>query len=240
MVIIARLAQLLGSNAGTAFTVPLAVLLFAVVLTPFVEKGARRAQSIRFWARARVVIGVCVGASALIGLAVWIAVKSGAIDMARYRIFGFEQTTLVNSSVESRLEILFAYFWVHLEYAPVFGNFFVDRHTTGYGSYVHSLLAILPHLGIVGAALFCGMAMAVRNQLWSAWSAGVGRPGELRFAMLSIMVTIWVATFVLLTTFFSYTLLWLILGIVSPAVIVHNPSAGSVIRGRCLRVTGVR
>jgi len=225
--LIARLTQLMGSNAGPAFTVPLAVILCAIVLTPFGERvtprsaklrGQRLSRSAVLWGRARVVVGLCVGVSALIGVAFWIAVTIGAIDVTRHRMFGFEQSTLANTSVESRFEILIANFLVHLEYAPLFGNFFVDRLTTGGGSYAHSLLAILPHLGVTGAAVFCAMSVAVGNQLWSAWCAARGRPHEQRFAMLSIVIMAWATVFLLLTAFFTSALLWLPLGLFAPAV----------------------
>lgn len=225
--LIARLTQLMGSNAGPAFTLPLAVILCAVVLTPFGERvlrrsgkprGKRSIRSAMLWGRARAVVGLCVGVSALIGVAFWIAVTTGAIDVTGYRMFDFEESRLVNTSVESRFEILAANFETQFAYAPIFGNFFVDRYTTGGGSYAHSLLSILPHLGIVGMALFCAMSVAVSKQLWIAWTAAMGRPGEQRFVMLSIVVMAWATAYLMLTASFTSAILWLPLGLFAPAV----------------------
>jgi len=224
LVALVRLTQLMGSNAGPAFIVPLSVLVFAITLTPFGPRVSTRqpvrvtTTRVRFWRRGRVVLAICVFASAALAFALWAAVAWDAIDVTRYRAFGFEQSTLANSSVVSRFEILVGNFGRHFAHAPLFGDMFVDGHTTGRGSYLHSLLAVLPHLGIMGTLLFLAMLVAIGSQLGSTWGKAQGSPRDLRFVMLAIAAVSWTLMYALLATFFTNGLLWFAIGLFVPVL----------------------
>lgn len=226
----ARFSQVMGSNASPAFVVPLGILVIALLLTPF--GSGYNARNImcqwRFkpalWGRIWSVLGKCVALSGGLMLALWIAVVWGWIDITKYRIFEFEEQTMMNSSVVSRLEILVNNFAIQFEYAPIFGNFFVDRLTTGSGTYIHSLLAVIPHLGFIGAAAFVAMLVTIASQLRRAWLRAPGTPRELRRIMLAIGVVVWAALFLLLTNFFTNIVLWMPLGLFVPAFQLQRPT----------------
>jgi hypothetical protein len=225
-----RLTQLMGSNAGPAFILPLSVLVFAIMLAPFGPRAAIRRQvrmvavKVGFWHPGRVVLGICALVSVALALVLWAALAWGAIDATRYRVFGFEESTLVNSSVTSRLGILIENFGRHFSHAPLLGDMFVDSHTTGRGSYLHSLLAILPHLGFVGFMLFVVMLIAIRSQLRIAWGKAQGSPRDQRFVMFSIAAMSWAVMYVLMATFFTSGLLWFVIGLFVPAVHLSRAS----------------
>jgi len=224
----ARLSQLLGSNAGLAFIVPIAVLSIATawvgVRPPTMNALARGTQCLRSFLRA--LASVCATAVLLAAAcagAIVFAVANGVIDITRYRAFGFEESSLYNPSVDSRLRILAENFPKHLVHSPFFGHFFVDRITTGDGTYVHGLVAVLPHLGIVGAILFITMLVGIGAQLRSQWRASRRGSREARFAMLAILLTAWVVGYMLLTTFFTNVILWMSLGLFAPALRLREP-----------------
>lgn len=234
----ARLAQLLGSNAGPAFMLPVAVLSIA---TAWVDlripvrrhSGCGVAGANMFW-RALVSVGagtICL--AVLVVGAFLLAVVGGSIDITQYRIFGFEEASLHNTSVDSRLRLLTSNFSTHLAYAPLLGNFFVDRLTTGEGSYAHGLIAVVPHLGLVGAVLFVAMFVGVGGQLRMRWRDSRMSPAEGRSAMFAILLIAWVVGFMLLTTFFTNILFWLTLGLVSPALLLQTRSASRGSPGEC-------
>jgi hypothetical protein len=219
----ARLAQLLGSNSAPAFMVPVAIVAIAVSLIAFggstaTRSGEQAGALPGFRGR---LVAVCVASvmlGAFVAAAFLMAVASEGIDLTRYRAFGFDEASLNNSSIDSRFELLAVNFGTHLAHSPVLGNFFVDRLTTGEGSYAHGLVAVLPHLGIVGAFLFICMLIGVGHQLRMEWRASLRLPSELRFVMLAALLIAWTLGFMLLTTFFTNILLWMTLGLLAPVV----------------------
>jgi hypothetical protein len=227
---LALMSQIMGSNAGPAFILPLGVLLVAVWFAPYAVRTASAAARHMHWRQlARHAFAVASWSLVLVmgsaGL-LYAAVSSGAVDVTQYRAFGFDQASLMNSSVASRFELLDRNFLTHLGYEPVFGNFFVDRLTTGDGSYAHSLIAVLPHLGLVGTFLFLAMWVAIAKQLRAAWIQSQSSITTQRFAMLSIVVIGWSSVFLLLTNFFTSVLLWLPLGMLAPFIqLVRNDGA---------------
>lgn len=223
MLVLARASQLLGSNAGPAFVVPVVLLMFAVGWISLQTGGSKHFAGLRessnsltrvLWRTLVPLLG-----AAIVGIGAFIAaVTVGLIDIGQYRVFGFEEASLVNSSLESRYRILCSNYLPQLMHSPILGNFFVDRDTTGDGSYAHSLIAILPHLGVVGAILFFVMMTSVARQLRLMWSLSEGNNAERRFATLAIVAMAWVVIFMTLTTFFTNVILWFSLGLLAPAI----------------------
>ena len=74
------------------------------------------------------------------------------IDINQLRITGWGSLEI--SSIIGRLN-LFNNFWIHSDYAPIFGNMNVHTLTTGEGSYVHSfILSLITHTGLFGFFIF--------------------------------------------------------------------------------------
>lgn len=217
-----RLAQLLGSNSSPAFMVPASMVTIAVSLIAFggsaaTRSGVQAGALPGFRGRLMAVSVASVMLGAFAAATFLVAVMTEAIDLTRYRAYGFDEASLYSSSIDSRFELLTSNFGRHCAHSPVLGNFFVDRLTTGEGSYAHGLIAVLPHLGIVGAVLFICMLLGVGHQLRVEWRASFRSPSERRFVMLAALLIAWTVGFMLLTTFFTNTLLWMTLGVLAPA-----------------------
>lgn len=223
MLVLARASQLLGSNAGPAFVVPVVLLMFAVGWISLQVGGSKHSVGLRespvslTRVLARTLMALLT--AAIVGTVAFIAaVAVEMIDVTQYRVFGFEEASLFNASAQSRLRILTSNFLPQLMHSPILGNFFVDRDTTGDGSYTHSLIAILPHLGVVGAILFFVMMTGVARQLRLMWSRSEENDAERRFATLAIVAMAWVVVFMTLTSFFTNVMLWFSLGLLAPAI----------------------
>jgi hypothetical protein len=226
----AQLAQLIGSNAGPAFLLPLAVIVCAIALTPFdvrlptfSSKPPVTRPSHLLWRRARTAMAISFALAVAIASLFWICVNAEVVDITRYRFFGFDEATVFNSSLMSRVSIFSSNYGVQLGFAPVFGYFFVDRATTGDGTYAHSLVAIIPHLGVIGACTFIAMGFAMARQLVAAWNRACEQSNEQRFLLLSMAVVAWAAVFLLMTNFFTSILLWFPLGLFVPAMQIARP-----------------
>ncbi len=229
-----RLAQLLGSNSAPLFVGVASVFALATAVIPM--QGQNNLGRTRGSPRLVQQIGLVSIVVLLLGLltlagvaaAVWLE----AIDLSRYRFFGFQEETLFNTSAESRLAVLNRNFAIHLQYAPVFGYMFVDRATTGDGTYAHSLIALLPHLGIVGTALFVAMSGAVFIQLRQQWKQSISSAGDQRLALFGVVIVAWVFAFMLASTFFTNIILWFSLGSLAPAVQLIRTRAASAAETR--------
>ena len=227
-----RMGQLLGSNSGPVFVGVASALAVAIAVVPLDDARGRGISAsasanpgllreIRF-------VGLVVLAIAMsLAVAFAVAVGIGAMDVSRYRFFGFEEASLYNASMESRLRILEQNFTTQLVHAPVFGDFFVDRATTGGGTYAHSLIAVVPHLGMFGAALFVAMVAAVSSQLRRQWAATQDRVGRRRFALFAVCVVAWVLAFMAASTFFTNNLLWFSLGLFAPGIQLFRSRSGA-------------
>jgi hypothetical protein len=216
-----RMGQLLGSNAGPVFVGVASALAVAIAVVPLADARGRRMSASastgpglrrEVWFVGLVVLAIAM----LLAVAFALAVGIGAMDVSRYRFFGFEEASAYNSSMESRLRILEQNFGDQFAHAPVFGDFFVDRATTGDGTYAHSLIAVFPHLGLFGAALFVAMVAAVCSQLRRQWAAAQDGAGSRRFALFAVWVVTWVLAFMAASTFFTNVLLWFSLGLFAP------------------------
>jgi hypothetical protein len=219
-----RLGQVLGSNAGPVFIAGLGLVL-AACLMPEIGQPAHPHQRSRAYAVSttsrgrllRVLFGLAI-ISALSLVTVGLGVAFNWLDVTQYRAFGFEDATLFNSSLRSRLDLLVDNGLVHLNYAPVFGNFFVDRWTTGEGTYVHSLIAVVPHLGLVGSLIVLWLLVSASRQMYADYRRADRRGESVVAPMTFMLAALWAVLFVLSANFFSNATLWLSLGLFAPAV----------------------
>ena len=221
--IIMRLGQLLGSNSAPVF-IGMASVLALATATISPAGSWIRGNFLSSVARSSLFreAGVVSLRALFVGLfltgAIVAAVLAGEVDVSRYRLFGFDEQSIFNSSISSRLDILEQNFAIQVAYAPIFGHFFVDRATTGEGTYPHSLVAVVPHLGIMGACLFVMMGISVLTQFRCQWIVAVDSPRERRLVLLGGMVVLWAFVFMLVSTFFTNILLWFPLGLFAPGL----------------------
>ncbi len=140
----------------------------------------------------------------IIGLLIFSYFK---LEVAYFRIFGFSGENLGGNSLEGRMNILFSNFMIHFEYSPLFGHLRVDELTTGSGTYAHSLVSMISHLGIVGTVIFLGYLV---NLYYDLKHNNLDMAEVKLFKMLSFCV---ILTFSLVGTFFTWMPLWFALGL---------------------------
>jgi hypothetical protein len=236
-----HLVQIMGSNAGPAFIVPLALIAYSVLLVPLgggpIPRHYRGGRDVTASFSSRLV-GVGVASVLLSGIfmcILWLAVWIDWIELSRYRIFGFDETTLINSSVRTRLDLLVSNFQAHTAFSPWWGHMFVDRILTGTGTYTHSLISLLPHTGVVGSALFVLLLYGTWRELRRCWVRAAGDSREIRLAMFSTCAVAWSIVYVTAGAFFTSPLVWLPLGALVPLARLERSS-----RRTCRRQAAVR
>jgi hypothetical protein len=219
----AVLAQFLGSNAGPAFIGPLGVACIGCLLVDVGCRGVRNVPPVSGGTeptRFRSVVARALAWSAAIaaglGALFTAAVLLAWIDIGRLRIFEFGARTLLGSSVTARWDILVDNYWTHQCHSPIFGQMFVDRLTTGGGTYVHSLLSLLPHLGLVGAMAFVYLCVQAAAQLRADWRYGWHGTGAARLVVFAALVLAWAVLFTAIANFFTAVQLWFSLGLLVP------------------------
>lgn len=157
----------------------------------------------------------------LLIVAVALVLSFTQLEPEQFRIFGFAEGRFGGDSIASRLRILSNNFITQFAHSPVFGNMRADDLTTGPGTYAHSLVSLLSHLGIVGTLLFLAYVTRVFREIGSTetylWSYFRNVDiGMFRFMVLGI-----IAAFALIATFFTWMPLWFALGVLCPPMIVR-------------------
>ena len=164
------LCQLIGSNKGAfaiAFSGGVTGLAVLYKLEP--RKQLRKAvQGKRLMALMIEVFALL----SFVGLMIFIFRIFNIMEgLYQLRAFSFGNNEF--SSIFSRLELL-QNFRLHLSVNPVFGHTQVEELTTGSGSYVHSLVSLVTHCGVVGTSIFvlASTLMFFRyRQRWSGFAS---------------------------------------------------------------------
>jgi hypothetical protein len=220
------IGQVLGSNAAPAFIAGLGLVLAACLIPELSKNWARCFRVFGLpacqagCARDRLIITFInlLAISSLCFSVFIVMIAMDWFDVTRYRAFGFEDGNPLNSSILSRLAILEDNLLLHFDYSPVFGDFFVDRFTTGEGTYVHSLIAVLPHLGVVGSLLVLWLLSAVALQMTLDVNRAASQGRGLLAPMAFLIAALWAIAFVLAANFFTSITLWLSIGVFAPAI----------------------
>ncbi|MFW5983342.1 MAG: hypothetical protein ACOCQ4_02485, partial [bacterium] len=159
------LSQLIGSNSGAVASAGFFILLVSYF---FIAKKITPIRSIKInsillgWLGRRLTKGVLISSLFFI-TAAFALMRYFSISLSNLRIFSYGTGKI--SSVGTRMDILTNNFLTHFAYNPFFGNAQVEIETTGGGTYVHSLLSILTHTGIVGLIFFMVFLFAIYNDI---------------------------------------------------------------------------
>jgi hypothetical protein len=142
-----------------------------------------------------------------------IFINNSDIDINSFRMFGFGSGEL--SSVSSRIK-LWDNFMVQFAVSPLFGNIIVDSITTGSGSYVHSMIAsILTHLGFFGFFIFIFYIYYAVKELFQIKFNLFFENGVHIFYFLLFIGIFMIAV---AGTFFVWTPIWFLFGLLFPSL----------------------
>jgi hypothetical protein len=147
-------SQLLGSNKGFVLSIAMLFLILFFMYMSKISSSCQKAENnvtiLKFLLNKNIfflLIFIFIVFIFLLYL-----IQGQVHDFNTLRISGFGSG--YSSSFWSRVDIFKDNFMTHFAYSPLFGFFAVDSVTTGSGTYVHSLISILTHLGIVGFCFF--------------------------------------------------------------------------------------
>ncbi|MGQ7848565.1 hypothetical protein ACUNV4_28975 [Granulosicoccus sp. 3-233] len=213
--IFAFTSQLLGSNKG--FVVPIGILFiyFAVIFAAPASGTRVRRTSILNILLSGMVFKLLF--ASLIGL-VLVVVLGGTvlqilgIDADALRITGFGTGEV--TSVTGRSELFSRNFMLHFAHSPIFGNTQVHLLTTGEGTYVHSTLSVLTHLGVVGFVIFLCILVSIYLEISHSFIARHSSIyGNQTYGLFRLLCIFAVLTMGMFSAFFTWSPLWFSLGL---------------------------
>ncbi|NVK26118.1 MAG: hypothetical protein HWE10_14410 [Gammaproteobacteria bacterium] len=224
MVLMAQ-AQLIGSNSGlitVTFTMLIVWshwLLIGTSAFSLLKRHVKLKHVFMSWiTRKLVAYGVTlIGLVAL--LLAWLLDKMN-IDIYQFRIFGFGSGNV--SSVDSRLTLLKNNFLTQWAHSPIWGHTQVDSLTTGKGTYAHSLISLLTHLGLVGALLFVLLIVFIYRDIYSSLTVRKTFYHHKQFALFRLLVLTIILLFAVLTTFYTWMPLWFSIGLLGVTLVFKD------------------
>lgn len=222
-ILIMPLSQLLGSNAGLVttggFCFVMLVALYA--LAPLCSNERSPAYSLESFIRRG---ALAAGVLALAVYFLWeYALLYTGVNTSQLRIFGYGADEV--SSIASRIEFLKTNFWRHLAYNPLFGNTQVDALTTGAGTYAHSFLAVLSHLGLIGFALFLALLASTFRFLLPRLkrkTPSLDR-AEDTYKLFRLACLLFIVAFGFAATFYTWLPFWFAIGLLGIGVASMPP-----------------
>lgn len=216
-------SQLIGSNTGLVVSAFLAIGTLIWIIRPrlpslqwiatLVPEAVRPVQALRHSLPRFLFAGlVLLILAVLIG---WGALLYVGLETQQIRIFGFSEQN-IGHSLLTRIEILQRNFITQFAYSPIFGNANVDALTTGKGTYAHSLVSMLSHLGLAGTVLFVLYLGSAYGDLRRPLAGSAQFYTRLDFGMFRLMIASMFLLYALIGTFYNWMPMWFALGILCP------------------------
>jgi hypothetical protein len=210
-------SQLIGSNAGFVCVFG----YFLIVILALKIASERRiefpSKKIRFkdffvgWIAKKVLATFSIIILSMLFFA-FIFLNFYSFDFSIFRIAGFGDGNL--SSASSRIEIFMNNFTTHILYNPLLGNTLVDSLTTGDGTYIHSLLSVVTHLGLMGFILFIAfISMIVRSAIYSQHRLSKDLTDNMDYLIFRMMSMIFISIVCLLIAFYTWAPFWFVIGL---------------------------
>lgn len=209
-------SQLVGSNSAFAFAIGyLLVVLFYTYFNRLNAVAYKLNKTyINFISKMvlKHALRFLLLSIALVVLVINYLVNSAGVNLYDFRIAGFGEGKV--SSINSRLEIIADNFLLHLMHSPLFGNTQVDILTTGAGTYIHSTLSILTHLGLFGFILFIISIFKIYKNIDSS-KRDIGKIslGFSRIVLFDKFLFIYVLLVGFMIAFYTWAPLWFIIGL---------------------------
>lgn len=221
--LVVYVCQILGSNAGAAVGLLIITLVIAFIplMSRLGEKLMRHSGS-----RINLIFTPFLPLVTITGVACllfflffgeFLVDEVLGYDSAKLRMFAYGGG--ISETFSSRFELLSSNLSLHFNYAPFWGEPFVDRITTGEGTYIHSLIAIWTHLGFVGGWIFLLLflqasksALILKRIRQSSILHGDHVASILYLNLFLFLGIIFLA---MATAFFTWLPLWFVIGMVA-------------------------
>ncbi len=221
------MSQLIGSNSGLATTVGFALIFFAYFFLMYrnigfgLDVGSEVRSALRGELKLsslfvgklgrKLMLSALVASGLFVAFGTLIFVLSD-IDAGQLRITGYGTGEV--SSVDSRSRIFKNNFVSHFAFAPIFGHTQVDKLVGDHGSYVHSLLSILPHLGIVGFLIFSvAVLMFFQEMVMHANDSRRALSHNKQYALFRVLALVIVLACGVASAYYIWPPLWYSIGL---------------------------
>jgi hypothetical protein len=220
----AIIAQLIGSNFGFVgvLLLSISVLLFRRLVNISKDNYSEKKisfSSIFFGWIGKEFIFIILLVLTLSSLLLFGLTELSLIDLKSLRIFGDNWEI---DSLTERFRLIEMLFIDHFNFAPIFGNMTV--HNIMETQYVHSLLALLTHLGITGFALFIILFYLIYSDIKKC--AFYDNRLNFEFQLLRLVMITLILFLATLSNFVTWVPLWFMVGLFSVSFI--NPQAQDV------------
>lgn len=212
-VILIAHSQLIGSNSGSVTVSGIALVVWCywfIIRTEkftILETPVQLKQALFSWITGKLIL--------YFGFLLIVLFTSlffmGDYDINQLRIFGFGSGS--NSSIDSRIYMLKENFIIQLSYNPIFGNAIVDDLTTGSGTYTHSLISLLTHLGLIGTSLFVIMVFFIYCDIYTPQSVCDNYYHTNSYALFRLFILTSVIVFSIFSAFYTWMPLWFTIGL---------------------------
>ena len=216
-------SQLIGTNSGLVTIFSVLVVMYIVKLT-YLNKNNFNAKltikNIIFGKIGRLYLVYSIVLLVITSIILSFIMYSYDIDISSFRIFGFGNEGF--TSVNSRIEIFKNNFIEQWSYNPLFGNTIIEKLTTGEGSYVHSLLSLLTHLGIIGFCLFIVVIIAIYSEIVKTINNTSDIYQNRQYGLYRILVLTTILFFAIISAFYSWMPLWFTIGFVGVGLHMKN------------------
>ncbi|MDC0075635.1 hypothetical protein OAJ68_03225 [Candidatus Thioglobus sp.] len=214
--IMIALGQLVGSNFFFVSGIVLLLIIFwlrGIVSTSkkyFVKSEVKLLSLFRNWMGFKL-LKFAYLVLILFFLLLFINNYLGIFDFQQLRIVGHEHYI---PSLNVRFNIVKELFIMHFNYAPLFGDMFVHKalNTT----YIHSLLRIIPSIGITGA-LFFGLVVFLVYRDINLCSKYTSRT-SLNYQIFRLAMVTYILLGALVMAGYSWIPLWFIMGLFSISI----------------------
>jgi hypothetical protein len=156
----------------------------------------------RGWRIGLSVLGGVAGLGVLL-FGPWSDLVSDLMALTRVFDYGAVDSVLDTPSIASRLDLLASCAAHQFNLAPWVGDLAAEYRTCGEGEYIHSLLSIQTHLGLVGSFLFAMTLAFGATEIWL-------RPG-LRPLRMGFLLVLGLG---LVGTYFTWMPFWYLIGLI--------------------------
>lgn len=227
------LSQLIGSNSAVLFVLLIFFPSFIFNLIGFIKQNKLQ-NVIESFSNKKYIFGIKwapVIKKTLFGLSLFsiivaLTLHQTNFDITKTRLLGYGKGE--NNSINSRIKIIQENFITHITYAPILGDFEVDRKTTGKGTYVHSFIVTMQtHLGLTGLFLTLLILYFLWNNLRYAknilacdYIYDEYLKKIFRIYLLILLVVFFV--FSSLTTFLTWMPIWMLFGLISSPIFIKD------------------
>ncbi|MBQ4849204.1 hypothetical protein [Pseudoalteromonas sp. MMG012] len=227
------LSQILGSNSG--FVTVLGILAMFLTYLVICRLNYSYILNIKKLGVGKVIFSrigyhiliMFTIAMALIGASLVYLLGLFQINIDKLRILSFGGGEV--ASFGSRFEILRGNFVEHWAYQPIWGHSQVEVFTSGPGTYVHSIVSILTHLGLIGFVLFLILMTTIYADIKR--TKHEYRPDNLftdnHFSLFRLFSVGTLLVFASFSAFYTWMPFWYTLGLLGQSLVISKSKGGT-------------